>query len=189
MKDIISRIIVCVLGAGLIFFLGTLAHRSYEKRADISRDWVKTVGTLLHSHGGRNSYTEFDYVFNGVPYREMSYYGNVEAFYANEMGKYIIKVNPQNPKQYAVLQSRPVFTDEDITGAVPGKIMSFYEGHGLAFEYYVDGEMYEHSQEIPIEDSIKYNNLTEGQCYNVRYDVKYPKRAIIYIDEPMLCGK
>ena len=154
-----------------------------------------TVGTITslkqgQSSSGLNAIVKF--IINGKEYEKWIGSSKYESNVIGE--KYMVVYESKKPEQNIVLTYQPIFNKEEVTKETKGMITRLFRfswnkneyipNYGIEFEYEANGEKFTKSQSLLKDFKKKYPNLKEGNTYLVRYWVKNPQRAIIYLNQP-----
>jgi aminopeptidase-like protein len=190
MKGIVQTIVsILVAWAGLYIFSIYIAQDGEKERN--KPEMIEVVGKLTRKSYGKVSYAEFEYSYKNITYIEKSSYSSVYDYKTVLGEKYILRVNPAQPTEYTIDNTKPLFTPDEQTIVVIGCIVSSSEykaftvvGRCLTFKYTVDEVEYERRQDISMSHK-NFKNIKEGMYYVVRCWKENPQRSIIYLDEPI----
>ncbi len=116
--------------------------------------------------------------------------------------KYILKINPSDPERYIPIDWKPIFTMDEKRSFTKGILIDDIESlyaipflkkagdssasYCVFYAYYVLDSKYERCQHLPPNFKKLYRNLQKGQSYQVEYLDEDPRRAIIYLDTPIM---
>jgi|GEM_PF-1647733 len=153
--------------------------------------WKETYATLYKYGHGRGAVNMVFYIVDGKRY-EVSGYFDV---YGKVIGdKYLIKYNPNNPKQIYEYVWYVSFLTTEKTEVAIGQIDDIWSKHiefgrlrrdGITFSYTVNERIYERTQYLQPDYKERYPNLSNGQKYKIHYWEKNPQRAVLYLDGPI----
>lgn len=151
-------------------------------------NWKETYATLYRYGYGRGSVSMVYYWVDGKRYEVNSYFdANGKAI----GDKYLIKYNPDNPKQIKEYIWYVSFLTTEKTEETVGMVEDIWskniefgrvKRNGISFVYTVNGKKYERTQYLQPDYKEKYPNLSKGQKYKVLYWVENPQRAVLYLD-------
>src|SRR5690625_985294 len=154
-------------------------------------NWKETYATLYKYGYGRGAVSMIFYWVDGKRYEVNSYFdANGKAI----GDKYLIKYNPDNPKQIKEYTWNVGFLTTEKTEESVGVIENIDSKRidfgrtrvsWISFDYTVNGKIYQRTQDLQPDYKEKYPNLSEGQKYKVLYWAKNPQRAVLYLDKPI----
>ncbi len=153
--------------------------------------WEDSVCKIIKLGYGKGPGNKAKYIYKGVEYEEfsersVSIYGMVPG------EKYAIKINPENPKKYVILDWKPVFTNDEHTCFTSGRVTRVYRfgyfkknpersKYGVEFVYKVGDIEIERSQHLP-PSCMNYCNIRKGDVYEVAFLHDDVYRSILNID-------
>jgi len=182
----VFRIIFC----GVFIAILSSCAIGENKNVDDS-NWKETYATLYKYGYGRGAVSMIYYRVEGKLYKtngSFSVQGKVLG------DKYLIKYNPDNPKQIKEYAWNVGFLKTEKTVEAVGIINSISSANlifgrakdmQIVFTYTVNDKEYQRSQDLQPDYKEKYPNLSEGQKYKVLYWDKNPQRAVLYLDKPI----
>lgn len=151
-------------------------------------NWKETYATLYRYGYGRGAVSMIFYWVDRQRY-EVNGSFSVQGKVIGD--KYLIKYNPDNPKQIKEYTWNVGFLKTEKTVETVGIINSISSTNliferdkdmQIVFTYTVNGKEYQRSQDLQPDYKEKFPNLSKGQKYKVLYWVENPQRAVLYLD-------
>jgi hypothetical protein len=178
----------------LRLFLATTALLTGCKPSLDYSKWDNGIGTFIVLGGGRGVHSKVRYVYNDKVYEE---FGDRSTYIYGMTydEKYEIKINPQNPREFIVLDWLPIFTKDEETSFTKAKVIrlfkfryfgndSFTSKYGVEFLYTLDGIEMSRSQHLPPECD-GYCNLKKGAFYKLEVWNDNVYRSKLHWDKPI----
>lgn len=156
--------------------------------------WHTGIGTFTVLGGGRGVSSKVQYVYNNKLYEGFGYESTyIHGMVYNE--KYVIRINPQNPVEFIVLDWLPFFTADEKTSFTTAKITRVFKyrffsrnpivsKYAIEFVYEVDGIEITRSQHLPPECD-NYCNLKKGSVYKLEFWHDNVYRSKLHWDKPI----
>jgi len=150
------------------------------------------IGTLIPK------WSDLSLVLFKVNEKKYKAYLNRAAHFGNILGeKFLVVYEKEDPNKNIVLEHAPVFLKHEKYQESIGAVIRIFNpvfnnsknifktNYYIDFKYQVNGKIYKRTQGLPNNYEKKYGKIEAGQKYIVRYWIKNPNRAIIYLDQPV----
>ncbi len=181
-------VLLIVLAGGFIgcMVYGLINEYVLQEEPDWDQIGVENVGTVYKISPGSGGGAFIWHIVDGKKYQAF----DGTRFYGMVIGdKFKILYDPLNPEKFKTKSWEPVFLEDEETIEVTGEITkvndhTWWSKGKILFTYQVDGKFFKRGQHLAPNYKEYYPNLKEGNKYLVRYWVKNPQRAIIYLDKP-----
>jgi hypothetical protein len=184
------KVVFRIIFYGIFIAMLSACAIGENKNVDDS-NWKETYATLYRYGYGRGAVSMIFYWVDRQRY-EVNGSFSVQGKVIGD--KYLIKYNPDNPKQIKEYTWNVGFLKTEKTVGTFG-IINGISSTNLIFErdkdmqivftYTVNGKEYQRSQDLQPDYKEKFPNLLVGQRYKVLYWDKNPQRAVLYLDKPI----
>lgn len=157
-----------------IFFFGIYIHNTYRNNQ------FEKYGEIGEITGFSADQSETIIMFNvnGVNYK--TYFLNTGYYFIGE--KFKVRYSTKDPSVNDVLQSEPLFLNNEETSFTKGAIYRKVSGNIIIYKYEVNGVQYKKNLSCK---SYIYENLKVGEVYQVEYLIDNPARSIMRTESPV----